>query len=324
MSKKNNYYKIGLFVLSAVLLVVISLFMLGLKSAFKDEWVIETYFDKSVQGLEVGSPVKYLGVKIGDVKDIGFVYETYKTEAVYVMVRLRINPAALGKENGEDTIISGKKLCRECQKEVKKGLRVRLAMQGITGIAYLELSYILQESVPPLPINWTPKTPYLPSAPNTLDRISSSAEKILFSLKATHFEQIGSNITQTLKTADSIMSNQVTELLVTLQQTALSIDQKLNTLSSKTDQLVTTDISRILSNTAIASDQLPDLIKKAGTAVDIVEAFLSNQQNEFDEIMENVRQTTDNLNDITENARQYPSSLFFGEPPRHPEVLEQP
>ncbi len=56
--------------------------------------------------------------------------------------------------------------------EVERGLRVRLAPQGITGTSYLEIDYV--DPPPPLlPIDWTPDNVYIPSAPSTVTRSST-------------------------------------------------------------------------------------------------------------------------------------------------------
>ena len=72
MSVKPNYFKIGTFVLSALIIVVVGIVMLsGGRWSQKTYW--ETYFDESVQGLAVGAPIKYRGVQIGTVERIAFV-----------------------------------------------------------------------------------------------------------------------------------------------------------------------------------------------------------------------------------------------------------
>ena len=57
--------------------------------------------------------------------------------------------------------------------EVERGLRVRLAPQGITGTSYLEIDYV-DPPPPMLPIDWTPDNVYIPSAPSTVTARSST------------------------------------------------------------------------------------------------------------------------------------------------------
>ncbi len=76
MSAQANFFKIGLFVIGATIALVFLLVMLGAGRIFQSKILMETYFNESVQGLEVGSKVKYRGVIVGEVKSIGFTYTT--------------------------------------------------------------------------------------------------------------------------------------------------------------------------------------------------------------------------------------------------------
>ena len=80
MSAKAHYFKIGVFMLSGITLAVLAVIILGAGALFKKKFMMETYFDESVQGLSVGAPLKYRGVTIGSVEHIGFVRNDYKTE----------------------------------------------------------------------------------------------------------------------------------------------------------------------------------------------------------------------------------------------------
>ncbi len=58
---------------------------------FEQKVTVETYFDQSVQGLSVGSSLEFQGVQIGNVSSIGFVFNEYKTNKQYVLVRAQIS-----------------------------------------------------------------------------------------------------------------------------------------------------------------------------------------------------------------------------------------
>ena len=75
MSQRMNYYKIGLFVISSIVIISIFIIVLGAGNLFQKNLFLETYFDESIQGLDVGSIVKFRGVKIGTVKEITFVQD---------------------------------------------------------------------------------------------------------------------------------------------------------------------------------------------------------------------------------------------------------
>ena len=71
MDTRINFFKIGLFVIALIILLLITTFWLG-KYGFEkkkfDEYTI--YFKESVSGLNIGSSIKYKGFEVGNVKEI--------------------------------------------------------------------------------------------------------------------------------------------------------------------------------------------------------------------------------------------------------------
>ena len=80
MSQKANYFKLGLFVIGAIAAGIIVLIIIGSGRWFQKRVTIETYFNESVQGLDIGSKLKYRGVAIGEVTRIGFTYNKYQLD----------------------------------------------------------------------------------------------------------------------------------------------------------------------------------------------------------------------------------------------------
>ena len=152
MSLKANYFKLGLFVVGAFIAGVIVIVVIGSGRWFQPRLSIETYFNESVQGLDVGSKLKYRGVVIGEVKSIGFTYNKYQQDkpmqqrARYVLVEAQIQPRLLGGRAGAGDLTEQK----SADLEIERGLRMRLAPQGITGTSYLEIDYV--EPVPATPV----------------------------------------------------------------------------------------------------------------------------------------------------------------------------
>ena len=100
MSLKANYFKLGLFVIGALVSGVILLIVIGSGRWFQPKLTIESYFNESVQGLDIGSKLKYRGVAIGEVTRIGFTYNKYQQEIPslqryrYVLVEAQIEPGS--------------------------------------------------------------------------------------------------------------------------------------------------------------------------------------------------------------------------------------
>ena len=66
MSQRANYFKLGLFVIGSIVAGILVLVIIGSGRWFERKVVIETYFKESVQGLDIGSKLKYRGVTIGE------------------------------------------------------------------------------------------------------------------------------------------------------------------------------------------------------------------------------------------------------------------
>jgi hypothetical protein len=204
MSLKANYFKLGLFVIGAIVAGLVVLVIIGSGRWFQPKLTIETYFNESVQGLDIGSKLKYRGVAIGDVTRIGFSYNKYQldrpvTQRVrYVLVEAQIQPKLLGGRavTGDLTEPANAKM------EVEKGLRIRLAPQGITGTSYLEIDYV--DPPPPLlPIDWTPDNIYIPSSSSTVTQIVSAASDILETLRKLDLGATLANLNKLLVTANT-------------------------------------------------------------------------------------------------------------------------
>ncbi len=310
MSAKANYFKIGIFVISATIIAIIAIVALGVGTFFQKKLILETYMEGSVQGLDVGSPFKFRGVKLGNVEEITFVNQEYKfdpdskdylTYGQHVLVKIAIEPE-------RDITEEEQRLFME--RMIAKGLRVRLAAQGITGVAYLEADYVDPERYPLPEIKWDPKTYYVPSVPSTISELKVSVDKILNRLEQIKIEEITDDVETTLEEATKTLedmnmkkiSKQAESLLVELRET------------NKKVGLLLSDASKAMDLTL---DELPDIIAQTKRTLRRFNNFVSSEEQNIGVSTENVRIITGNLRDLSENARRYPSSLLFGDPPPH-------
>jgi len=292
MSQKTNYFKLGIFIIIAIVFLLVGIFFLGAREMFQAEWQIETYIDQSVQGLDVGSPVKMMGVKIGAVQSIGFVYEKYDTDKNYVYVLFSINPKAMGARRPEmkDDVL------REAAKEMtKKGLRLTLSSQGITGISFLDASFYKPDELTKtkLEIDWTPEHPYLPSVPGTLSRLSTSLTDTLDSISQVDFAGLGKKIDQSLGSIQGMLEDEIKPTLVSLKKEA----------------------SPSLQNLRVASEKVPELTARLNLILQSLYDMINDQKGGLAEINENIRMISENLRQLTEKADRNPSQVLFGEPP---------
>ena len=72
MKRKRNTMYFGLFVLLALVILLMLLVSIGGRSLFTQQVKYTLYFDKSVKGLNIGSPIMFRGVRIGHVTTVQF------------------------------------------------------------------------------------------------------------------------------------------------------------------------------------------------------------------------------------------------------------
>lgn len=168
-----TYLRVGVLLLAGVGLLVGAVLFLG-GNQIRHGKGYETYFRDSVQGLDVGAPVKYRGVSIGAVTTIGLSSAEYGKGAAdevqratfrTVFVRFEIDTSRVGQPPSPET--------------VHEGLRARIAPQGLTGQSYVELDFANAERYPPLEVPWTPRYEYIPSIPSTLSQVQDAATVLL-------------------------------------------------------------------------------------------------------------------------------------------------
>jgi len=71
MASTRIKFTVGLFVASGIGFALIAVIWLGMSRFLEKGQYYATYFNESVQGLDIESPVKYRGVSIGRVQRVG-------------------------------------------------------------------------------------------------------------------------------------------------------------------------------------------------------------------------------------------------------------
>ncbi len=285
-----NYFRLGLFVLAAIGVLIAVILIFGSGQLFKRSFTIETYIKQSVTGLDTGAAVRFRGVAIGQVTSIGLSGDIYEKDLPienrreYVVVRMQIFGDKI-----EDSAL---------ETFIKDNLRARVKSMGITGVNYIEFDFVNSASlVPPLAYSWKPTYPVIPSLPNQTDEIISGIQKLISSLNEM-------NIDQTEKKFDALLGN---------LNVLLAGDAKNNS------GVITAvrDLNVLLDRIAKVTDkgELDVLMRElVGTMVTLRQT-LASVQGDTSVTMENLRQTSEQLNEFSRIASQSPSSLIWSSPP---------
>ena len=176
-----NYAKIGLTVVLGVVAIVATLIYLGGAWGKGEEILVETYYDKSVSGLSVGSAVNFRGVKVGEVKEIAFVGNHYDVSGadnsrIYILMSLD-GRTMIGRKSRS---VSEASVAEHWSLMVDRlGLRATVTASGITGLSRIECDYNVGNPPEKPAITWTPEHLYIPPKISLLDSFSDSATKVM-------------------------------------------------------------------------------------------------------------------------------------------------
>jgi len=315
MSQKPDFFKIGLFVILALLLLAGGIIFFGGGKFFEKKITIETYFDQSVQGLSVGSSLQFQGVQIGNVSYIGFVFNEYKTTKQYVLVRAEIHSDKVAGKGRRKLYQTDKERVDGFNEMISQGLRLQLASQGITGIAFLNAVYLDPERYPPLEHEWKPQYMYIPSAPGTITQITETIEKLSESIDNIDFKQISEEIEKLISSLnDAVTQARVGELSKDLS----ALIQSLNSTTSELDKILKSkDAKETLTNIAAITADLKSTLNRT-------DRLLSSRQHSLKLTMENIERITEDARELMNTLKNYPSWVLFGNPPPHIEGEDKP
>jgi phospholipid/cholesterol/gamma-HCH transport system substrate-binding protein/paraquat-inducible protein B len=322
MSAKTNYYKIGVFVIIGFIIVIVGVVVFGAGKFFRKKVTVETYFDQSIQGLDVGAPLKLQGVPIGNVSQIAFVFNYYRTEYNYVLVRAEIYPDMVGPRLSRGGILNEEERKKLVTGMIEKGLRLELDSQGITGVAFLNMVQLDPKRYPELPIDWKPEYLYIPSSPGTITLITQAVENLTQTIQSIDIKGIADKVDLLLVNTNKVVedaqiaavSQDIRKLVASLEKNSRKLDA---ILESEEVQQSLKDASKALENINIASQELPRTIAELNRGLRSLSNFTYNQQQDIELILDDIRRASENLSELMDTARKYPSWVLFGNPPPH-------
>jgi paraquat-inducible protein B len=191
------------------------------------------FFEGSVQGLNVGAPVKFRGVDIGMVNSIRLAINPADLQ-LYVPVYVEIfnNRLSILEESTPDKRFKGDEGMDKLVNEL--GLRGQLQLQSfVTG--QLFINYDFYPETPVRKAGLEKKVYEVPTIPTTLQMLTETAEKILSDLRKVNFREIVDNIAQTAEGVNELVNSSDLRETVTSFNSAVQDIQK---LAQHTDTLV--------------------------------------------------------------------------------------
>jgi ABC-type transporter Mla subunit MlaD len=319
MQEGRRHYRLGLFVVATLAILVIVLFTLGGRTLFEPTFTFETYFDESVSGLEIGAPVRFRGVPLGQVSEILTSSATYEKDLPlgrrrqYIVVRAKINFSA----------DEARQMERDVGQMVSRGLRARTQLSGLTGQQHLAIDFVDPASAPPLVFEWTPEHTYVPSAHSFAGQIMENAQTFLAGLNQADVEKLSRNLNTLVVDLDRKV-NEVPAAELAASAQAVLHDAKAT--FGRIDRLLADGhIQQTLRNLDSASARIDSLLAEGGDVDRLVhdidqaaqraDALLGDNQYDVRAIVQDLRTTSANLRTLSDSVKRYPAGALLAGPP---------
>lgn len=305
METRASYILVGGFVLTflaGLIAFAIWIAKVDLDAEYKD---YDIYFDGTVSGLYKRSIVYYQGIPVGDVRDISLAPEDPGQVKVWVRLRSEV--------------------------PVSEESRAQLQFQGLTGVAYVELSGGSPTS-PPLrahpgaerPVIATIPSPILElfdSAPNLLSeaiKTLAQVQKLLSNDNVRHVGDVLNNtnrLTANLADGTEDLELVVSEVKEILAQAKMTMT-KINQFADNGNALLEEDAKQLMADAsetmAAATAMLTRVDGLVAANEQSVTQFISGSLPEVSRMIMDLRLTARSLSRLVGRIEKNPSQAIFG------------
>jgi paraquat-inducible protein B len=175
MSIRANPRAIGLFLIGGIGLAVGGTAVLASTAWFEQRTTFISFFQESVNGLDVGAPVKFQGVPVGTVTGI-LIQIDERDKTFQVPVQYDIDLTRLTSQLGTFVNLGDGAVLRQ---QITDGLRAQLQAESlVTGQLYIELSYNADAAPPQLETRAT-AWPEIPTTPSLMAALGTGAGSLV-------------------------------------------------------------------------------------------------------------------------------------------------
>ena len=326
MASQRTKFTLGLFVISGIAMIFSAVIWLGMSRYLKKGQLYTTYFNESVQGLDVDSPVKYRGVSVGRVERI-----SVAPDGNLIQVVLKI----------------------ESHQRLDRNIVAQMKSVGITGSMFIELDRKKNGDPDLSPtLSFPSKYPIIASKPSNIHKMLHNIEVALTQIRTMNLNKVSEEIQSTLDRINGVIAD----------ANVKGISQKIETSVGNADHILGDKRwDRIIASVTQAGESLNDIMDKTKNSLNRVENtvnrldgitvekeqtiktaledfkqamknanvllkkgnYLTEKSNDslslikghFLIIAQNLEKASENLNRLIESVSDRPSQFMFGKPP---------
>jgi paraquat-inducible protein B len=327
MSKPVNPVAIGGFTVGALALLLAAVFIFGGERFWRADTVrFVVFFDSSLNGLEVGAPVKMQGVKIGEVKEIVLRLDP-KTTKIYKPVVVEIDRSRLTGAEGSRfaTARSRKELEANRDALVAAGFRTRLELQSLlTGLLYVDFD--VHRDKPPVYTGLEFQGLLeLPAIPSTADELRNTAAEVTKRLNEMPLDDMVQDLSTSLREIKNFLTSPdarkasaaLAHTLEEAEKAVKTLNHHLEPLLANTNKTVVdaktliSNLKPIIANTnkaliaaTAALDKGRDSIAKLGGAV--------GPESALQETLEALKEAARSVRNLTDYLERHPEAVLTG------------
>lgn len=328
MNTKISPAVVGAFVIGAFALGIVALLTFGGVSVFSKPQRFVVYFNESIHGLDLGSPVKLRGVRVGRVADVKIRYDE-KTNSSVVAVVCEFSRDMVADSKGAVINVANR---AELQTLVDHGLRAQLGVLGLaTGLLFVELDFYDPKEFPVDSKVTELKYVVVPAVPSAISEFQASASEILANLKKVDFAGLGREIaalaSESRKKLDGVdlkgVAEQWKKTGATIESLATTpeIKQTFTNLNLAVDDLRKV-LSKVDAQVEPAGKGLTETLAQAKVAIESFNAtatearkFISTHSGLGDEVVGTLQQLNDAADAVKRLAdflERNPNALLTG------------
>lgn len=314
MAKQVNRTMIGGFVLIAVGILAASIVIFGSGDLFKKSLDYVLYFQESVKGLNVGSPVLFRGFPVGEVKKV-VIQADMKDLKDNVLVYVGIYPESV-------VVVTEDMEMGPWQDRlavlIDRGLRAQLVPQSlITGKLVIELN--MHADAPLNRMNADKNYEEIPTIPSTLSKIESSLAKL-------DLQRMSEHLISVLASADRILNNPDIEASISELKGALTdarglvqnVAGKVDPMSDNLNSTIT-DTRKLVNNVDAKVEPVSQSLVQALSSVDAAAKSIdglvgkrSPTRADLEEALKELAGAARSLRVLADYLERHPDALLKG------------
>jgi paraquat-inducible protein B len=325
MSRANPAV-VGGFVIGAITLIVIGLLVFGGTGWFVPYNKYVAYFPGSVKGLQVGAPVDFRGVTIGEVTDIKVLFNPDEVSA-RIPVVMELDPTEI-EVVGRGEIIAASE---DAERLIKAGFRAQLQSQSLlTGLLFVNLDFY--PNAPVRLVGGDEPYPEIPTIPSGFEQLQQSAGDVAARLPALLDQLNGllTDLNQSLDQTSGDFGSIVSDVAVIANEIRASTPEVVARTQAATEDLrqMAQTLNEILQTNRDAIGAMIDEWTVAAsaarrTAEQVEQLVAENRQGlrdftqrglyEYSGLAQDAQRLVDQINRIAEELERDPARFLFGD-----------